>query len=459
MTEATLDFGTPNDIQRRALAAFTEGARFVLMISGRQAGKSHFGARWLIAQVAKPDAAGKLFGALSFTFRSSRVIERKLKEVLQLDPRLWKRIKYRSQPIPTFEFPNGAIIEVHSTHDPDSLRGPTFYAVWADEVAKISKEAYDIFMPTLLAEGGPFLGTTTPRGRQNWVYRTLYLRSCPPGHPDHDPDLYNPAYRTVSGSTWDNVANLSDEAITQLEEQYGKNSKFGRQEIAGEFVSFEGLVYAWDEGLNYVAPSSLPDPRECSVVIGGIDFGWHPDPFAAIVLGYKDGVWYAYEEIYEHKLLMNDAALLLADLGERYGVGQWFADSARPDNIADLSGRGIPVLPVSKPLIQDRVKEMAMFTDTARFKVSHACADLSFELGTYQYPDEEKLLRDRNRNPIDRDNHLLDATGYAIWSVRFLWQNDARYKLDVEEIEDEEDPYARYNRRKAKYSTSGLAGV
>jgi hypothetical protein len=83
---------------------------------------------------------------------------------------------------------------------------------------------------------------------------------------------------------------------------------------------------------------------------------------------------------------------------------------------------------------------MAMFTDNYRLKVSHRCPDVANELQSYQYPDETKLQRDKLRNPVDKNNHALDAIGYAIWSVRYLWRNDASYKISRERaVKDEDD--------------------
>ena len=448
-----LDFGKPNPIQAQASEAFREGKRIVLINTGRQAGKSHYGARWLIASTMNPDDKNKLAAAVAPTFRMARVLQRKLEEVLKMDPSLWKKIEHRKQPIPTYQFPNGWLIEVHSSDDPDSLRGPTFSAVWYDEVSKGTEESFDILMPTLLAQRGRFLGTTTPRGKQNWVYRKLYLKSCPPGHPDHDPDIYNLAYATIVGSSWDNVDNLSHEAIEQLEDQYGKDSMFGKQEIAGEFVSYEGLVYEWDEA-NFVPFDKLPPIEECSQVIGTIDFGW-TDPAAVYVMGYKDGVWHVYDGIYESKVEPNDLAAYIGDLGQRYRVPMWVADSARPDAIADLVSRGIPVRPVVKPKIEDRIREMAMFTDNYRFKVSYKCPDVRNEFQMYQYPDEYKLVRDKNRNPLDKNNHAMDALGYAVWTMRWLWRNDARYSIRAEkEGKDDDDEKIFLKERKKVFGPS-----
>ena len=460
MKISKLEFGTPNPVQAKMLACFREGKRIVLMTGGRQIGKSHAGARWLITQTMNPNDKLKLAAAVAPTYRMARVLQRKLEEVLKSDPGLWKKVTHRKQPIPTYQFPNGWLIEVHSSDDPDALRGPTFSAVWYDEVAKGSKESFNILMPTLLASRGNFLGTTTPRGKQNWIYNSIYLKSCPPGHPDHDPQLYNPAYATVMGSTWDNVDNLSQEAVQELEDQYGAGSIFGRQEVFGEFVSYEGLVYEWDEA-NYLPVTQLPDPNEFSIMIGGIDFGW-TDPAAAYVLGYKDGVWYVIDGLYESRLEPNDFALAIAELGERYKVGTWYADSSRPDAIADLRSRGLPVLPVVKPKIEDRIREMAMFTDNYRFKVSQRAPDVRNELQTYQYPEGDRLLRDKLRNPIDKNNHALDAIGYAVWSVRYLWRNDASYKIKGERMPKDDDDERQFillkSTRKGPSTTAGLYG-
>lgn len=464
MKVVKLTFGALNALQQKVIDAFRGGARFVLMVSGRQGGKSHFGARWLLTQTMIPGVKFKLAFAVAPTYRMARVMQRKLEEVLKSDAGLWNRIKHTKQPIPTYEFPNGWVIEVHSADDPDALRGPTVSAVWFDEVAKAAEESFDVLIPTLLATMGNFLGTTTPRGKQNWVYPRLFLKSCPPGHPEHDPELYNPAYATIFGTTWDNVEYLSEEAVKQLEDQYGKGSAYARQEISGEFVSYEGLVYKWDEG-NFLPHKKLYDSlAEFSMIIGGLDFGW-TDPTTAIVLGYRDGNWFALDGFYDPQMTLNEIADQLAILTAEYGVETWYADSARPDLINDIRTRGIPVLPVVKPKIEDRIREMAIFADHNRFKVSYRVPFVRDEFQLYQYPEEDRLFRDKDRKPLDRDNHAMDAIGYALWSVRWLWRNDVRYKINTErpqKDENDETQFLRERRRKkgheAPDSHSGLYG-
>ena len=459
MATVAIDFGAPNAVQQRALDLFTEGKRIVTISTGRQVGKSHFGARWLISQVFSPNAKHKLGAVIVPTFRHGRVAVRKIEELLRIDPDFHALVDFRQQPIPTYFFPNGWIIEVHSAHDPDSLRGPSFDAVWYDEVALGTRESFNIIMPTLLAAGGKFLGTTTPRGRQNWAYRSLWVKGAPEGHIDHKDDQYNPIYGVVQGSITENAEYLDELAVETLRDQYGIGTAFELQEVQGLWVNFEGLVYQWDEGVSYVSIEDMPEVGTMSFVIGGLDFGW-VDPTAAYVMGYKEGQWFVFDGLYQEQMGINELADNLAVLTQNYGVGVWYADSARPDSISDLAQRGLPVQPVAKPRIEERVREMAQFTDKYNFKVSTRCPEIRAEFGMYQYPEEDKLMRDKNRNPVDAHNHAMDALGYGLWSNRWLWRNAVSTKPPNKT--DEEDPMIEklkeYNRGRSTKS-SGPAGL
>lgn len=464
MNKVVLDFGTLNPIQKSVIQAFRGGKRFVAMIAGRQSGKSHLGARWLIAQIARGEGKNKLSAVAAPTFRFARVAQRKLEEVLKSDVRLWNSLKVRKQPIPTYEFPDGHIIEVHSVDNPDSTRGLSLDYVWFDEAAVAAGDAFDIMLPTLLASGGGMLLTSTARGTQNWLYEKVYLKSAPPGDPDYDEALYSPYYATVFGSTWENVDNLTEEAVVLMEEQYGKGSRYAAQEIEGKFVSYEGLVFEWDDK-NFVPPSRLPGLEEYTVVLGGLDFGW-TDPNAAVVLGYKEGAWYAIDGLYESQMSMDDLANQLAVLGQRYGVKAWYADSARPDSIAELRSRGVPVVAVKKPTLEDSIRMLSVFTNRDLFKVSYSCPWLKDELQAYQYEERGTRRRSGARQPIDKNNHAIDSTRYALWMVRHLWAN----KFDYSSAPREEHPddwypwgerkedYDRYESNRGEWGHAGLWG-
>ena len=63
-------------------------------------------------------------------------------------------------------WPNGAVAQVFSAHEPESLRGPQFDAAWVDELAKWKKaeEAWDMLQFALrLGDDPRQVVTTTPR--------------------------------------------------------------------------------------------------------------------------------------------------------------------------------------------------------------------------------------------------------------------------------------------------------
>lgn len=428
-------------------------------IPTKNSGKSHLGARWLLSRVATGKGPNKLYLVLAPTYRMARVAERKLQEALMADLKLWNSVKYLKQPIPTYTFPNGAIIEVHSVDDPNSVRGITADDVWFDEAAMAPEEAFDILVPVLLASAGSLLLTTTPRGKHSWLYRRVALKAFKPGEPEHDPNLYDPTYVVVTGSTWDNVDNLSEAAVRALEEQYGAGSQYALQEIEGKFVSFDGLVFQWDEANNYVSVGALPQPKEFTYVVGGIDFGWE-DPMVAVVLGYKDGVWWAVDGVYQSHLSLNDFATQLEALGARWGVETWYADSADPRSIADLYQRGLPVVAVKKPTIESSIRSLSTFVNRNRFKVSTNCYWLRDELQMYRYGE---IGRNGNKAPIDKNNHGIDGTRYALANFEWLWANQVDYSVRDEQDVEEEDYDSNFGanwkrRRSQSWGPAGLAG-
>ena len=63
-------------------------------------------------------------------------------------------------------WPNGAVAQIYSASDPESLRGPQFDCAWVDELAKWKKpqEAWDMLQFALrLGDNPQQLVTTTPR--------------------------------------------------------------------------------------------------------------------------------------------------------------------------------------------------------------------------------------------------------------------------------------------------------
>ena len=183
-------------------------------------------------------------------------------------------------------WPNGAEAQVFSAHDPDSLRGPQFDAVWADELAKWRKggEAWDMLQFALrLGDSPRACVTTTPR-RSQMLRELLDLDTTVVTH----------------APTQANRANLADSFLKEIEGRYGGTS-LGRQEMDGVMLTeVEGALWSSDD-LAGCQSDDLPaldrivvaiDPPgtshagsdQCGIVVAGVSMKGPPHEWRAVVL-------------------------------------------------------------------------------------------------------------------------------------------------------------------------------
>ncbi|MFN3628357.1 MAG: terminase large subunit domain-containing protein, partial [Parvibaculum sp.] len=136
-----------------------------LILGGRGSGKTRAGAEWVQAQVI---AAGK-----RTDLRIALVAETlgDAREVMIDGASGLSRIARRMRPEVEISrrrlvWPNGAIAQIFSSEDPESLRGPQFHLAWCDELAKWkhADETFDMLQFALrLGDCPRQVVTTTPR--------------------------------------------------------------------------------------------------------------------------------------------------------------------------------------------------------------------------------------------------------------------------------------------------------
>ena len=140
-----------------------------LLIGGRGAGKTRVGAEWVRAMVhGTPPYADVRHGNIALIGETEHDAREVMIEgssgLLRTSPRserpLWIPTRRR------LEWPNGAVAQVFSAEDPESLRGPQFDAAWCDELAKwrYAEATFDMLQFGLRLGLRPRqLITTTPR--------------------------------------------------------------------------------------------------------------------------------------------------------------------------------------------------------------------------------------------------------------------------------------------------------
>jgi phage terminase large subunit-like protein len=126
-------------------------------------------------------------------------------------------------------WPNGAVAQVFSAHEPEGLRGPQFDAAWADELGKWKRaeETWDMLQFALRLGTHPRqVVTTTPRN-------VGVLKAI----------LKNPSTVVTHAPTEANKAYLAASFLEEVRTRYGGTS-LGRQELDGELVEeVEGALW------------------------------------------------------------------------------------------------------------------------------------------------------------------------------------------------------------------------
>lgn len=290
---------------------------------------------------------------------------------------------------------NGSEILFRSADTPDRLRGPNIHWLWVDEAALCPAQTWEIGIGRLRADGlaGPAWLTTTPKGR-NWVYNQL-------------PNL------TVFRATTAENPFLDREFVRSLETIY--SGPFARQELAGEFVSFEGLVYEeFDRGIHVQDVPVQPEWR----YVAGVDEGY-TNPAVILVIGFDgDDRAHVAEEFYRRRALQGDVVAESRRLRDAYQIGIFFVDPSAAGLIAEMREAGLAVAPADHRVMDgiQRVKARLPVAGDGRPRLTVApqCVNTLAEFESYVWREGRAGMRDE---PEKANDHAMDALRYVMISA------------------------------------------
>lgn len=296
---------------------------------------------------------------------------------------------------PGLHAPNGTRILLESADNDrkiERLRGPSIAWFWMDEPNLIPEKAWDILTGRLRSGSyrNAFL-TGTPKGR-NWVWEKFH-----PESDDQLPDVTN----TLGVPSFANPHLPLDYRRDILDDYEGS---FYDQEVLGEFVKFEGLVYRWFDRDTHIGDFSDADGFD--EYIYGVDFG-HSNPAAIVCLGRRGDQWVVLETFYERRLTDEDLAARALEMVDRNGEGRFYCDPADPGAIQTFSRKGLSAQGAVND-ITPGIKTVTGLQD--EFRVDESCQPLITEFNQYQYPEGD----DTRDDPVDANNHALDALRYAL---------------------------------------------
>lgn len=200
--------------------------------------------------------------------------------------RLGRFIRVVKSPLPrvTFYTSDGGTGDIvfRSGDDPEKLRGPSKAGLWIDEASICNIKVFELGMAVLRHEMhmGPLILTFTPRGRKHWTFDVFYERCevrpdlgeyieddeetgeswyCYP-NPEEPETIHKRPVHWFGGLAYCRKANshlvhahtldnpfLPEEFHDNIAQYY--SSQLARQELAGEFVDIEGLMFkrSWFE--------------------------------------------------------------------------------------------------------------------------------------------------------------------------------------------------------------------
>jgi phage terminase large subunit-like protein len=245
-----------------------------LMLGGRGAGKTRAGAEWVRSIATAPlqgAARPPRIALVGETLADARsVMVEGVSGLLAVHPDHARPLYEPSRR--QVRWANGAVAQLFSAEDPDSLRGPQFSAAWCDELGKWRKpeETWAMLQFGLrLGEAPRQVVTTTPRP-------TKLIKSL----------VADPYVAVTRVSTAANAGNLAPSFLESIVGRYS-GTRLGRQELDAEILEdrpdalwprglVEGCrVAAAPELMRIVVAvdpptSSGPKSDACGIVVAGL---------------------------------------------------------------------------------------------------------------------------------------------------------------------------------------------
>ena len=291
--------------------------------------------------------------------------------------------------------PDGGEMLFRSADTPDRIRGITANVALIDEAGYCPGDTYDIVKGRLSGLPGLLRIVTTPKGR-NWLY---------------DKQAEMTVFRAA---THDNPY-LPHDYVDGLKRSY--SGQFAKQELYGEFVAFEGLVYPmFSRDIHVVR---MPENWQPTRWLMCQDEGY-TNPAVILLVGEdNDGRWHVAREWYERGKLQAQVVNVAREWQLDKQVGLDAVDEAGAGLIADLVNSGVPAKGAKGRVldgiqaVQNRL--MVQPDGKPRLTIDPACIHTINEFESYAWkPEKDEPIKD-NDHALDALRYLEAATGNTWW--------------------------------------------
>lgn len=383
--------------------------RYRVVKGGKASKKSTTMALWIISNMMRPEysAANTLVVRnVMDTHRNSTFAQLKWAIEKLHAGRWWKTTK---TPLEMTYIPTGQKILFRGFDNVEKLASTTVDTgylcwVWIEEAYELKSEAdfdkLDLSVPRGTVPAPLFKQTTVtfnPWNERHWLKSRFF---------DNPPEN---AFVITTNYLCNEFIDATDREIYERM----KREQPRKYDVAGlgNWGVSEGLVYEnWTvEGFD-IKKVTEEKPWQWRHVFG-LDYGYTNDPtaFIAAAVNPVTRQLYIYDEHYERRMLNTDIAAMLIRKG--YAKERVRADSAEPKSNDDLRRLGIGrIQPASKG--RDSIVNGISRLQEYHITIHPSCGNAATEIASYCWK-QDKLGNSVNE-PVDSENHLMDALRYAM---------------------------------------------
>lgn len=378
-----------HDKQRQFLASTAPN---IVFQGGAGSGKTWTGVLWTLLQALKYPGVPMMYVSPTFSSLHGAVVPHLTTIADQLGQlQTWNW--HKSQNLVTLA--NGSNIRFRSADRPESLLGPNLAKAFGDEVALWKRLAYENLQTRLRVPGfGQIQAgyTITPKGR-TWSADTLLIP--------------REGLEIIKATTFDNPA-LPTEYFTRLKVELREGSLIWRQEVLGEVVAWQGLVYPSFSIDKHVF--KMPDDVKPVATIYGVDWGWtNPGVIVVGQLDADDNLWIVEEQVHT-ELEIPQWAEIGNGLVAKYGKGQFWCDPSEPGNITAFRRARLFAERANNKVLPGITALGARFNNGTIF-IDPSCEEFIKELHAYSYKQRQDGTT-VNDEPVKVSDHVCDATRY-----------------------------------------------
>jgi phage terminase large subunit len=229
--------------------------------------------------------------------------------------------------------------------------------------------------------------TCNPKSKNHWIYKNFIQNPMP---------LSEYIFTRTEDNTF-----LAESDIQDLKNLQYTNPYRYKIDYLGQWSSLEGLIYT-----NWNIVDKVPFAPSDEWY--GLDFGFN-DPTSLVKISKCDNELYLSQVIHRKELQPTQLKNLMRNLIPMNSY--IYADCARPELISELFAYGFKNIRKSKKGVNS-IQEGINYVRDFKLHILRDSVDLIKEIETYSYRTTKDGIA--TEDPIDKDNHMMDAMRYAI---------------------------------------------